>query len=167
MNAGALARHDVSCVREFQPVPRVLAEKGKVLQILVNLIRNAKYATDEGGTTEKIITLRIEPGRPGRVRLIVQDNGIGIPAGEPGEDFQPWFHHAQRRPWLRAAFVDHRREGNEGQPDGAQRRHWQGRNVYAGAAGGTGQRVWRVAEISRQRLPLSSTAQLSARESRE
>jgi signal transduction histidine kinase len=51
-----------------------------VLQILVNLIRNAKYAADEGRTTDKLVTLRIEPGAPGRVRLIVQDNGVGIPA---------------------------------------------------------------------------------------
>jgi PAS domain S-box-containing protein len=79
MNAGALVRHDVACVREFQPVPRVLAEKAKVLQILVNLVRNAKYAADEGRAANKVMTLRIEPANEGRVRLIVQDNGIGIP----------------------------------------------------------------------------------------
>ncbi|HYP18188.1 MAG TPA: PAS domain-containing protein, partial [Opitutus sp.] len=44
MNAGALVRHAVGVTRDFQPVPRVMAEKAKVLQILVNLIRNAKYA---------------------------------------------------------------------------------------------------------------------------
>jgi signal transduction histidine kinase len=59
-------------------VPPVLAEKGKVLQILINLIRNAKYAADEGRTSDKTITLRIEPNGTERVRLIVQDNGIGI-----------------------------------------------------------------------------------------
>jgi PAS domain S-box-containing protein len=79
MNAGALARHDVSCVRDFQPTPRVTAEKAKVLQILINLIRNAKYATDAARTSDKLITLRIQTGEPGRVQLIVQDNGIGIP----------------------------------------------------------------------------------------
>jgi PAS domain S-box-containing protein len=78
MNAGALVRHDVAVVREFHPVPPVLAEKGKVLQILINLIRNAKYAADEGRTSDKTITLRIEPNGTERVRLIVQDNGIGI-----------------------------------------------------------------------------------------
>ncbi len=80
MNAGALARHDVSCVRDFQPAPHVITEKAKVLQILINLIRNAKYATDATGSTEKRITLRIHPGEAGRVHLVVQDNGIGIPA---------------------------------------------------------------------------------------
>lgn len=80
MNGGALVRHEVRVVRDFQPVPLISAEKGKVLQILVNLIRNAKYACDEGDPAEKFITLRIAPGAPGRVQLIVQDNGIGIPA---------------------------------------------------------------------------------------
>jgi PAS domain S-box-containing protein len=80
MNAAALARHNVSLVREFQPVAPVLAERGKVLQVLVNLIRNAKYALDEGGADEKVITLRLEPGPGETVRFIVRDNGVGIPA---------------------------------------------------------------------------------------
>lgn len=80
MNTGALARHSVRVVRAFQPVPCVLAEKGKVLQILVNLIRNAKYATDEGRRTDKVITLRVETTPEQRVRLIVEDNGVGITA---------------------------------------------------------------------------------------
>jgi len=79
MNTAALLRHEVSVVRDFKPVPHVLAERGKVLQILINLIRNAKYAMDEGGGGEKIITLRIEPGPAGAVRFVVQDNGVGIP----------------------------------------------------------------------------------------
>jgi PAS domain S-box-containing protein len=80
MNAGALVRHDVAVVREFHPAPRIIGEKAKVLQILVNLIRNAKYAADEGGAADKILTLGIETvdTDPGRVRLTVQDNGVGI-----------------------------------------------------------------------------------------
>jgi PAS domain S-box-containing protein len=79
MNVGALARHSVTVARDFQPTPHILAEKAKVLQILVNLIRNAKYAADEGGRADKMVTLRIEPTSDGRVRLIVTDNGVGIP----------------------------------------------------------------------------------------
>lgn len=80
MNLGALARHSVTVVRDFKPAPQVLAEKSKVLQILVNLIRNAKYAADDGGRVDKAVTLRIETTTEGRVRLIVADNGVGIPA---------------------------------------------------------------------------------------
>jgi signal transduction histidine kinase len=82
MNAAALSRHDVRLVREFAPVPRVCVEKGKVLQILINVIRNAKYACDDGqayGPRDKIVTVRLETS-DNRVRFIVRDNGIGIAA---------------------------------------------------------------------------------------
>ncbi len=78
MNAGALVRHEVEVVREFHPTPGISAEKAKVLQILVNLIRNAKNATDEDTEGRRII-LRVEPSpNEGFVRFTVADNGIGI-----------------------------------------------------------------------------------------
>jgi signal transduction histidine kinase len=80
LNAGALERHGVTCTRDFQPTPRLRAEKAKVLQILINLVRNAKYAAAAGEQPEPVITLRVAPGAPGRVRLIVADNGVGIAA---------------------------------------------------------------------------------------
>jgi signal transduction histidine kinase len=80
MNLGALARHSVAVIRDFRPAPPVLAEKAKVLQILVNLIRNAKYAADDGGREDKKLVLRICTTVQGRVQLTVVDNGIGIPA---------------------------------------------------------------------------------------
>jgi len=80
MNMGALLRHAVTVQRDFRPAPLVLAEKAKVLQILVNLIRNAKYAADDGGRTDKTVTLRIETSDTGRIQLTVSDNGVGIPA---------------------------------------------------------------------------------------
>ncbi len=79
MNSSALARHDISVVRDYQAVPPVFAERGKVLQILINLIRNAKYALDEGRSAGKVITLRIQAGLAGTVRFVVEDNGVGIP----------------------------------------------------------------------------------------
>ena len=78
MNAAALVRHDVQVVRDYRPSPLVQVEKGRVLQILVNLIRNAKYACDEGAPPEKVITLRVIPHET-TVDLVVEDNGIGIP----------------------------------------------------------------------------------------
>jgi PAS domain S-box-containing protein len=92
MNAGALVRHEVNVVRDFQSVPRVLGEKAKILQILVNLIRNAKYACDEAGIAGKLVTLRIVPApTPGRVHLIVRDNGVGIPKENLTRIFQHGF----------------------------------------------------------------------------
>ena len=47
INAASLSRHEVTIVRDFQQMPPAFVEKHKVLQILVNLIRNAKQAVDE------------------------------------------------------------------------------------------------------------------------
>ena len=80
MNAGAFSRHGIKVVREYEPVELMTVDKHKVLQILVNLLRNAKYACDEGGLSEKQVTVRIKRGGDGRVRVEVADNGVGIPA---------------------------------------------------------------------------------------
>ncbi len=79
MNASALARHEVETIREFADVPPITIEKHKILQILVNLIRNAKYACDESGRPDKRLTLRVASG-DGRIKISVMDNGVGIPA---------------------------------------------------------------------------------------
>jgi PAS domain S-box-containing protein len=77
LNAGAFERHGVQVKREFVQVPPVTVDKHKVLQILVNLVRNAKHACDESGRPDKLLTLRI--GRsPRGVRISVIDNGVGI-----------------------------------------------------------------------------------------
>jgi PAS domain S-box-containing protein len=90
MNTAALSRHDVTVVRDYHPAPAVLVEKGRVLQILVNLIRNAKYACDEAAPTVKQIMLRVVP-QDETVDLIVEDNGIGIPAENLTQIFRHGF----------------------------------------------------------------------------
>lgn len=79
MNAGAFVRHDVTLSRDYASRPTVTIDKHKVLQILVNLMRNAKYACDESGRTDKRITVRIHEEEEGRVRIALIDNGVGIP----------------------------------------------------------------------------------------
>lgn len=79
MNASALARHDILVHREFQEVPLLTVEKQQVLQILVNLLRNAMQACDEANPLAKRITLRVTRGDEA-VRIAVTDNGVGIPA---------------------------------------------------------------------------------------
>ncbi|MCI0539389.1 MAG: PAS domain S-box protein [Verrucomicrobiales bacterium] len=80
MNAGSLTRHDVEVVRSFDKVAAITTEKHKVLQILVNLVRNAKSACDESGKVEKRIVARVE-NADRTVRISIVDNGVGIPSG--------------------------------------------------------------------------------------
>jgi len=78
LNSGSLARHQVTVQRAYEPVAPLIIDKHKVLQILLNLINNAKYACDATGGSEKVITLRIFTAAPDRVIMQVSDNGMGI-----------------------------------------------------------------------------------------
>jgi PAS domain S-box-containing protein len=79
MNVSALARHQVELIRDFRARPVLDVEKHKVLQILINVIRNAKYACDESGRSDKQIIVRLEEDA-GSVSIAVIDNGVGISA---------------------------------------------------------------------------------------
>jgi PAS domain S-box-containing protein len=79
MNARAMARHTVDVVRDYQAEPVLTLEKHKVMQILVNLMRNAKYACDESEQAHKEVKVQITKD-DSQVRIAIIDNGIGIPA---------------------------------------------------------------------------------------
>jgi PAS domain S-box-containing protein len=78
LNEGGLNRHGVKIVRELEKAPPMNVEKHKILQILVNLVRNAKYACDDSARADKRLTVRLANG-DGRVKISVLDNGVGIP----------------------------------------------------------------------------------------
>ena len=77
MHNESLARHGITITSEFEEVPPVTVDRHKILQILFNLLANAKYACENSGRLEKQIIVRI--GKAGEsVRISVTDNGIGI-----------------------------------------------------------------------------------------
>ena len=79
MNAGAFSRHGIKLIREYEPVDDLTVDKHKTLQVLVNILRNAKYACDESGSSGKQVTVRIKPAGTEGVRIEIADNGVGIP----------------------------------------------------------------------------------------
>ncbi len=91
MNSGAFQRHGVTVQRDYQNVPLVRVDKHKVLQILVNLFRNAKYALDDAGRSEKLLSVTVTSPEPQLVCVIVCDNGIGISAENLTRVFQHGF----------------------------------------------------------------------------
>lgn len=78
MNIGAFERHGVILERKFSPSPAVRVDRHRVLQILINLLRNAKYALDDVQRIDKRITVSIAPVSEKSVHIVVNDNGIGI-----------------------------------------------------------------------------------------
>ena len=81
LNSGELDRYAIKIVREYSEMKPVLLDKHKVLQILVNLISNAKHAFDDSVGNEKQITLRVTNAND-RLKISIIDNGIGIAAGD-------------------------------------------------------------------------------------
>ncbi len=73
----ALQRHGVSVQRELSPVPRLKVDKHKVLQILVNLISNAKYALDAVPEGSRNLSVRLSADEK-VARIQVKDDGRGI-----------------------------------------------------------------------------------------
>ena len=77
---GVTLRHDV-CDASL----RVLADRDKVQQVLLNLLTNAIKFTPEGGT----VTLRCAATRR-QVNFLVSDTGVGIPANKMERVFEPF-----------------------------------------------------------------------------
>ncbi|MBL0160032.1 MAG: HAMP domain-containing protein [Bryobacterales bacterium] len=75
------ARHGITLQRDLEPLPAIAAEKHKILQILLNLFRNAKQAISErGGEGQKLVRISVRRIAKNRVALAVQDTGVGLPA---------------------------------------------------------------------------------------
>lgn len=79
INRAGLERHGTQLIREFEELPDVQIDKQKLLQILVNLISNAKYAMSNNDKEEKLLTIRLYKHGEDCFRIEVADNGIGIP----------------------------------------------------------------------------------------
>ena len=79
MNAAAFERHGVRVIQQFdENAPPVLVDRHKALQILINLLRNAKYALDEQAPPERRLEIHVSQLTAGNVAITVRDNGIGI-----------------------------------------------------------------------------------------
>ncbi len=84
--------NSVQIDRDFAPVPIMLADKHKILQIIINLISNAKYAVKnvEPGVPKRI-RVQLSRADDERVRIVVTDTGMGIAADHLQRIFQHGF----------------------------------------------------------------------------
>ena len=77
MNENAFIRHNVHLIKEFEKVPEIKIDKHKVLQILVNIISNAKYAFDKQEVEGREVLIKIRKEDNFLIYEVI-DNGIGI-----------------------------------------------------------------------------------------
>ncbi len=88
INADSLARHSIRTIRDYRARPTVTTDRHKVMQILINLLRNAKQACNESGRPDKQIRVSIATDDRA-VSIAIIDNGVGIPA----ENLTQIFNH--------------------------------------------------------------------------
>ena len=80
LNVAAFERHHIELVREFEEnLPKVCVDRHKFLQILINLLRNAKHAMEHVVERERRMIIRMSMASSDRVKVVISDNGIGIP----------------------------------------------------------------------------------------
>jgi sensor domain CHASE-containing protein len=90
ISAQSASGPEIEIVREFEPVPPCAVDRHRLIEILVNLIQNARQAmqpslsidADAVAKTElppPRLTLRLLTGDKGFVRIEVADTGVGIP----------------------------------------------------------------------------------------
>jgi predicted ATPase/signal transduction histidine kinase len=84
LSAEAVGRFRIAVVRRYEEVPASALDKQRLVQILVNLIRNAAQAMESVPVHARQLTLGIDRVRPGvageaeRMRITVKDSGEGI-----------------------------------------------------------------------------------------
>lgn len=76
---------------QLAPVPPVRVRKHKLLQILLNLLSNAREAIKAQRREGGVVRLALAEVPAGRLRLEVVDNGVGIAAEHLGRIFQYGF----------------------------------------------------------------------------
>ena len=78
-------------VKEFEPVPDVVANEGRLAQVFLNLLLNALQALPEGRGEQNEIRVVVRSSPAGTVVVEVQDNGAGIAENVRGRIFEPFF----------------------------------------------------------------------------
>ncbi|MFO1066526.1 MAG: ATP-binding protein [Pirellulales bacterium] len=74
----SMNRHSVQIEKECRFVPLVLIDRHKVIQILVNLLTNAKDAVKNNAADDRLVHISMDITEDDRIRICVRDNGQGI-----------------------------------------------------------------------------------------
>jgi signal transduction histidine kinase len=89
IGGGSFSRHGIELVKEYGDLPEVVTDRHKVMEIVVNLISNARHAIKETGRGGRI-TLRLRQSDEG-LAIDVADTGIGIAAENLARIFRHGF----------------------------------------------------------------------------
>jgi len=78
LNEASFVRHNVQVIRDYGYVDSLTTDKHRLLQVLVNLVSNAKHALKAADDADRRLTLRVDKVEPDQVCIEIRDNGVGI-----------------------------------------------------------------------------------------
>ena len=76
--ASSMTKHGIQVTKDYEDLPELMLEKQKILQVFVNLLKNAKDALVEGRTDGRQLKIRIKKTATDMLAIEVEDNGVGI-----------------------------------------------------------------------------------------
>ncbi len=83
-------KHRAELVRRLNAPPKLLADRGKLTQVITNLLINAAHSIGPGSKADNQI--RVESRLNGQeIRIVVEDTGSGIPEELRRKIFDPFF----------------------------------------------------------------------------
>lgn len=84
-------RHRARMVKDYGPVPLILADEARLSQVFVNLLVNAAQAIGGGNPEGNEIRVSTSTDEDGKAVIEIGDTGPGIPASILGRLFDPFF----------------------------------------------------------------------------
>ncbi len=77
-NQEFLKTSQITVIREFHEIPLLIVDKRQVLEVMVDVIRNACQAMASVSMKQLVVRAKLIPGPPDSVCLEIQDSGSGI-----------------------------------------------------------------------------------------
>ncbi|HEY0094035.1 MAG TPA: ATP-binding protein, partial [Archangium sp.] len=78
LHAVSFERQHIRLVRDYTEVPPLFVDRHKLLQILLNLLSNARHALMDSAQEDKRLSIGVRSTEGGRLSISVSDNGVGI-----------------------------------------------------------------------------------------
>ncbi|MFT6377836.1 MAG: PAS domain S-box-containing protein, partial [bacterium] len=77
IDSESFRKHHIAVIRDFEDAPDVVVDRHKMLQILINLVSNAKHAIKEGAGKRELVAQLLWSDTDG-LTVVIKDTGIGI-----------------------------------------------------------------------------------------
>jgi signal transduction histidine kinase len=84
-------RHRARLIRDYRPVPFVIADEARLGQVFINLLVNAAQAIPEGNAATNEIRVVTYADDAGRTAIEIHDTGAGIPDDVSARIFDAFF----------------------------------------------------------------------------